>query len=237
MLNQQSTIFISGASDGIGKAMALEIARRTPCKLALCGRNEDKLKNVLKEIHTINPDVKVVMAAFDASDITACQQFADHVLKEFNQIDILVNNAGANTQKARVEEIDLQELQYMFSLNCVAHLAFIQKFLPKMKENKNGFIMNILSSCCLFNNPTLASYTATKKAMEAISKILVKEVKDYNIKVSSIYPGGVDTNFRTIERPDYLDVNKLAKVFVDTMELEDGVIHDLVLRPMVENNF
>ena len=49
MLNQQSTIFISGASDGIGKAMALEIARRTPCKLALCGRNEEKLKNVLKE--------------------------------------------------------------------------------------------------------------------------------------------------------------------------------------------
>ena len=106
-----------------------------------------------------------------------------------------------------------------------------------MKENKDGYIMNILSSCCLFNNPTMAAYTATKNAMEAISKILVKEVKDDNIKVSSIYPGGVDTNFRAIERPDYLDVNKLAKVFVDTMELEDGVIHDFVIRPMVESNF
>lgn len=237
MLNQQSTIFISGASDGIGKAMALEIARRTPCRLALCGRNEEKLKNVLKEIHTINPDVKVVMAAFDASDIEACEQFADHVLNEFGQVDILVNNAGANVRKSKVEEIDLQEFQYMFQLNCVAHLAFIQKFLPKMRENKDGYIMNILSSCCLFNNPTIAAYTATKKAMEAISKILVKEVKDDNIKVSSIYPGGVDTNFRAIDRPDYLEVNKLAKVFVDTMELEDGVIHDLVIRPMVESNF
>ena len=237
MLNQQSTIFISGASDGIGKAMALEIVRRTPCKLALCGRNEDKLKNVLKEIHTINPDVKVVMAAFDASDIEACEQFADHVLHELGQIDIVVNNAGANVRKSTVEEINIQDLQYMFNLNCVAHLAFIQKFLPKMKENKDGYIMNILSSCCLFNSPTVGAYTATKKAMEALSKTLVKEVKDYNIKVSSIYPGGVDTNFRTNERPDYLDVNKLAKVFVDTMELEDGVIHDLILRPMVDNNF
>lgn len=237
MLNQQSTIFISGASDGIGKAIAYEIARRTPCKLALCGRNEEKLRNVLKEIHKINPDVEVIMAAFDASDSIACEQFADHVLSKFNQIDFLINNAGANTRKAKVEEIDIQELQYLFNLNCVSHLIFIQKFLPKMKENKEGTIMNILSSCCLFNNPTMGAYTATKQAMNALSKILVKEVKDYNIKVSSIYPGGVDTNFRAIDRPDYLDPNKLAKVLVDTLELDDGVVHDLVIRPMVESNF
>ena len=51
------------------------------------------------------------------------------------------------------------------------------------------------------------------------------------------HPGGIDTNFRTIDRPDYLDVNKLAKVLVDMMEIEDGVVHDLVIRPMVESNF
>ena len=147
MLNQQSTIFISGASDGLGKAIALEIANRTSCKLALCGRSEEKLRNVLKQIHLINPECQVIVASFDASDIDACKQFADHVLNEFGEISILVNNAGANTRKAKVEEIDLDELNYMFQLNCVSHLAFIQKFLPKMKEKKEGFIMNILSSC------------------------------------------------------------------------------------------
>ncbi len=237
MLNQQSTIFISGASDGLGKAIALEIANRTACNLAICGRNEDKLRSVLKQIHEINPECKVIVASFDASDISACNQFADHVLNEFGEISILVNNAGANTRKAKVEDLDLDEFNYMFQLNVMSHLTFIQKFLPKMKENKDGMIMNILSSCCLHNIPTMAGYTATKQAMNAISKILVKEVKDDNIKVSSIYPGGIDTNFRAIERPDYLDASKLARVLVDMMEIEDGVVHDLVIRPMVESNF
>lgn len=237
MLNQQSTIFISGASDGLGKAIALEIAHRTPCKLAICGRNEDKLRSVLKQIHSINPECKVIVASFDASDISACHQFADHVLKEFGEISILVNNAGANTRKAKVEDIDLDELNYLFQLNCVSHLAFIQKFLPKMKEHKNGMIMNILSSCCLHNIETMGAYTATKQAMNALNKILVKEVKDDNVKVCGIYPGGINTNFREIDRPDYLDPSKLAKVIVDMMEIDDGVVHDLVIRPMVESNF
>lgn len=237
MLNQQSTIFISGASDGLGKAIALEIASRYPARLAICGRNETKLRNVLKEIKEINPEAEVIVGSFDASDTKACQQFADHVLKEFHDISILVNNAGANVRKAHVEDIDLDELKYMFDLNCVSHLAFIQKFLPGMKEKKDGLIMNILSSCCLHDNVNMAAYTATKQAMNAIHKTLVKEVREDNIKVSAIYPGGINTNFRELDRPDYLNPQKLAKVLVDIMELEDGVVHDLVLRPMVENNF
>lgn len=237
MLNQQSKIFISGASDGLGKAMALEIAARHNCCLAICGRNEKKLRCVLKEINEINPEAQVLVGAFDASDTEACLQFADHVLESFNEISILVNNAGANVRKALVEDIDLNELKYMFDLNCVSHLAFIQKFLPKMKENKDGLIMNILSSACMHDNISMAAYTASKQAMRAIHKALVKEVREDGIKVSAIYPGGINTNFRELDRPDYLDPQKLAKVLVDIMEMEDGVVHDLVLRPMVESNF
>lgn len=237
MLNQQTKIFISGASDGLGKEIALEIASRTTCSLALCGRNEQKLRNVLKEILTINPEMKVLVAAFDATDETACIQYAQHVLDHFGNIDILVNNAGANLRKSYVEEIDIHELKEMFSLNCVSHLIFIQQFLPKMKENKEGLIMDILSSACLYDNVNMAAYTATKQAMKAIHNALVKEVKEDNIKVSAIYPGGINTNFRTLDRPDYLNPKKLAKVLVDIMTLDDGVVHDLVLRPMVENNF
>lgn len=237
MLNQQSKIFISGASDGLGKAISLEIAKRTTCKLALCGRNEAKLKKVLKDILDINPEMEVLVAAFDATDETACQQFADHVLNAFGNIDILVNNAGANLRKSKVEDIRIDELKNMFSLNCVASLIFIQKFLPKMKENKEGLILDILSSVCLANIENMAAYSASKQAMNAIHKILVKEVQKDNIKVSGIYPGGINTNFREIERKDYLDPDKLARVIVDVMELDDGVVHDLVLRPMVENNF
>ena len=97
--------------------------------------------------------------------------------------------------------------------------------------------MNILSSACLYDNVNMAAYTATKQAMKAIHKALVKEVREDNIKVSAIYPGGINTNFRELDRPDYLNAQKLAKVLVDTMEIDDGVVHDLVLRPMAESNF
>lgn len=237
MLNQQSKIFISGASDGLGKALALEIARTQTCHLALCGRNESKLKKVLREIQEINPEMKVIVASFDATDEKACHQFADHVLESFGEINILVNNAGANLRKSRVEDIQIDELKNMFNLNCVASLIFIQKFLPKMKQNHDGLILDILSSVCLHDNINVAAYTASKQAMNAIHKALVKEVKDDNIKVSGIYPGGINTNFRELDRPDYLDPAKLAKVLVNIMNLDDGVVHDLVLRPMVENNF
>lgn len=237
MLNQQSKIFISGASDGLGKAIALDLASRTSCFLALCGRNEQKLRDVLRQINEINPEIKVLAAAFDATDETACKQFADHVLSQFGSIDILINNAGANLKKSPVAEIDLSQLKAMFDLNCVAPLIFIQKFLPAMKEKKDGLIVDILSSVCLHDNMNVAAYTASKQAMNAIHKALVKEVREDNIKVSGIYPGGINTHFRELERPDYLDPEKLAKVIVDTLFLEDGVVHDLVIRPMVENNF
>lgn len=237
MLNQQSTIFISGASDGLGKALAFAIARTQTCHLAISGRDEDKLKNVLREILEINPKMDVLVGNFDASDEVACAQFADHLLKIFGHIDILVNNAGANVRKAKVEEIKIEELKYMFQLNCISHLVFIQKFLPGMKQKKDGFIMNILSSCCQYDMITMGAYTASKQAMNALHKALVKEVREDNIKVSAIYPGGINTNFREIEREDYLDPVKLANVLLDIINLEDGVVHDLVLRPMVESNF
>ena len=65
----------------------------------------------------------------------------------------------------------------------------------------------------------------------------MKEVKDDNIKVSGIYPGGINTHFRELERPDYLDPDSLACMLVDILQHENGVVHDLVIRPMVESNF
>ena len=107
-----------------------------------------------------------------------------------------------------------------------------------MLDNKEGMIINILSSCCRFNNPTMAGYTASKDAMESISKILVKEVKDKGVKVLDVYPGGVDTNFRTNDRPDYLKPETIAKHIIYAIENnEDGMIQEIVVRPTVESNY
>ena len=124
----------------------------------------------------------------------------------------------------------------MFELNCVSAVGMIQEIYPLMAEKKQGLFVNILSTCCLFNNPMAGSYSATKDAMEGISKILLKEVKSDNIGVCNVYPGGTNTNFRTVANHNYLKPETVAKMIKSCIENEEGCVHDIVIRPFIEDN-
>ena len=226
----KKTVIITGATDGIGKALAILLSREY--NLALCGRSADKMAQLCRELG----DCHVYAECFDLTDGEKRHSFCDHVKQEFGTVDVLVNNAGANTKKDKITDINLDDLRYMFELNCVSSLGMIQEIYPLMAEKKSGLFVNVLSSCCLFNNPMTGSYSATKDAMEGISKILTKEAKADNIGVCNVYPGGVDTNFRAKANPSYLRPETVAKMIKNCIEVEDGCVHDIVLRPFIEDN-
>lgn len=226
----KKTVIITGATDGIGKALAILLSKEY--KLALCGRNEEKMKQLLQELD----DCHVYADCFDITDGEKRHSFCERVKKEFDTVDVLVNNAGANTKKDKIVDINLEDLRYMFELNCVSAVGMIQEIYPLMAAQKSGLFINVLSSCCLFNNPTTGSYSATKDAMEGISKILTKEVKADNIGVCNVYPGGVDTNFRAVPNHDYLKPETVAKMIQQCIEIEEGCVHDIVIRPFIEDN-
>ncbi len=221
---------ITGATDGLGKALALLLYKEYD--LALCGRNPEKMEALAAQL----PGCKLYTACFDMVDDDARETFCKQVIDYFGRVDILINNAGANIKKDRAVDVNLRDLRYMFELNCVSHLGMIQGIYPVMSAQKEGLIVNILSSACLYNNPMMAAYTASKCAMEGISKILLKEVKDENIGVCSVYPGGIDTNFRAVPNHTYLRANTVAKMILACIENEEGCVHDLVMRPQSENN-
>ena len=226
----KKTIVITGATDGIGKALSLLLSKEY--NLALCGRNEEKMKNLMMQLH----DCDVYSECFDITDDKKRHIFCENVKEKFGTIDVLVNNAGANTKKDKVVDINLDDLRYMFELNCVSAVGMIQEIYPLMAEKKQGLFVNILSTCCLFNNPMAGSYSAAKDAMEGISKILLKEVKTDNIGVCNVYPGGVDTNFRAVANHKYLKPETIAKMIKACIENEEGCVHDIVIRPFIEDN-
>ena len=226
----KKTVIITGATDGIGKALAHLLS--PDYNLALCGRSEEKMAQLTQELG----DCHVYAECFDITDGEKRHAFCENVKKEFDSIDILINNAGANTKKDKIADINLTDLRYMFELNCVSAVGMIQEVYPLMAEKQCGLIVNILSSCCLYNNPTMGGYTASKDAMEAISKILTKEVKNDHIGVCSVYPGGVDTNFRAVPNHNYLKPETVAKMVKACIENEEGCVHDIVIRPFIEDN-
>jgi short-subunit dehydrogenase len=223
-------ILITGATDGIGKALALVLADEYD--LILCGRSKEKMEQLTESLG----DACLYQECFDITNDAQRKSFCQYVTEEFGTIDVLVNNAGANTKKDKVTDIDLNDLRYMFELNCVSALGMIQEFYPGMSQQKKGLIVNILSTCCLFNSPLTGSYSASKDAMQAISKILLKEVKDENIGVCNVYPGGTDTNFRAVANHDYLKPETIAKMVKACIENEEGCVHEIVVRPSIENN-
>lgn len=226
----KKTVMITGATDGIGKALARLLAN--DYNLALCGRSAEKMEQLTRELG----DCHVYAECFDITDGEKRHAFCEHVKQEFGTVDVLVNSAGANTKKDRVTDINLEDLRYMFELNCVSAVGMIQEVYPIMAQRKQGLVVNILTSCCLFHNPMTGSYTATKNAMEGISKILTKEAKKDNIGVCNVYPGGVNTNFRATANPGYLKPETIAGMIRNCIELEEGCVHDIVIRPFIEDN-
>lgn len=223
------TILVTGATDGIGKAI-VQLLDSKGYATYVFGRSQEKMDNLQLQ-HCIGK------YTFDMQDRNALY----HALQDIQQhggVDVLINNAGFNAGKDLVQNLKIEDLEAMLAVNTIAPLICIQECLPSMLEKKDGMIINVLSSCCLFNNPNNAGYTTSKKAIEAISKALVKEVKEQGIKVLDVYPGGVDTNFRELERPDYLKPETIAKHIVYALENnEDGMIQEIVVRPIVENNY
>ena len=229
------TVLVSGATSGLGRSLALQFAQ-AGCRLALCGRNPEKLKVLVAELAL--PTDRLLARAFDLTVHGAATNFSEEAVRKFGKVDILVNNAGANLAKERIESIDLKAFAAMMDLNCTAQLALTQPIWKSMMATGGGRIVNVVSSAALFANAGIGSYTAAKGAFQALTGVMRREGRAHSIHVSGVYPGGIDTPFRAQARPDYLKPETVAEAIIGLLHLPaDAAVHELVLRPPIEDNF
>ena len=205
-------IVITGATSGIGRSTTLELLR-LGANVAFCGRSAEKMKDLTDEISKMKTG-NIYSRAFNIIEEVEIKSYIHEAREYLGGIDILINCAGANPAKDKVEDIKLADLEYMLKVNLIAPFLFIREVIKDMRAMQNGLIINILSSSRLFSSEGAGGYSSSKSGFDALTKILRKEVRKDHIGVCSIYPGGVDTPFRKIKRPDYLKTDDVVNAII-----------------------
>jgi len=181
-------VMITGASRGIGAATARAFAAEG-ARLALLARRGDVVEKRARELGRGSIGV-----ACDVSDPQEVREAVDTAIKAFGQIDVLVNNAGVFCD-ATLLECSLEQWNRTMAINATGAFLVTQAVLPHMIERKSGRIINIVSSAGLKGYAAQAAYCASKHALLGMARALALEVKQHNIHVYNLCPGGVDTEF------------------------------------------
>lgn len=188
-MKAEKVAIVTGASQGIGSAVALGLAEEG-YNLVLIARSENKLIEFANQIKKHGVKTKIV--CLDVSNFTAIPKVINEVINEWGRIDILVNNAGIH--KPGSAEISLEDFQKLFDVNVKAQLAFIQAVLPVMQKQKQGYIFNIASIAGKTGYAGTGGYASTKFALVGFSESLYREYSSQGIKITAICPSWVDTD-------------------------------------------
>lgn len=217
------TIFITGATSGIGEGCAHKFAAMGS-NLILNGRNTEKLESLKKELTA--QGVEVLTLPFDVRDRKAMQEAVDSLQGQWKHVDVLINNAGLVIGMDKEHEGSLDEWDIVIDTNIKALLAMTRLIVPGMVERGCGHVINIGSIAGDAAYAGGSVYCATKAAVKALSDGLRIDLVDTPVRVTNIKPGMVETNFSVIRFRG--DQDKADAVYKGIRPLTGDDIADVV---------
>jgi len=195
---KEKIILVTGGSKGIGKGIS-KVFLDEGAKVIICAKNEDELsiaENELKNgahISSIRADLT------NTNDITLIFNF---ISKKYGKLDILVNNASILGVLSKIENYPEDLWKEVVEINLNAQFYITKALIPLLKNSDNGSIINLSSTVGRQGRADWGAYSASKFGLEALTQILAQELKEYNIRVNSVNPGGTRTDMRAGAYPN-----------------------------------
>ncbi|HLV15462.1 MAG TPA: SDR family oxidoreductase [Xanthomarina sp.] len=189
MTFKNKVVWITGASSGIGKGLATELAKQD-CKLILSSRRVEKLLEVKHACH--NPD-NIKVLAFDLEHYANMTSVTEDALKLFGRIDILINNGGIS-QRSLIIDTAISVDKQLMDIDYLGTVALSKALLPHFIKNQNGHYVTVTSLMGKFSSPYRSAYCGAKHALHGFFDALRLEHDKDNIKVTMICPGFINTN-------------------------------------------
>jgi short-subunit dehydrogenase len=190
-LTKESVVVITGAASGIGRALALRLAREVIAGIAISDVNAEALSETARLID--KPNLKVTTHRINVADEAEMRAFVEEVVSLHGRVTHLINNAGV-ALGGSVGEVSLDDMRWLMSINFWGVVYGTKLFLPFLEKEKSAHIVNFSSLFGLIAPPGQATYAASKFAVRGFTEALRHELEDTNITVSVVHPGGVKTN-------------------------------------------
>ncbi|MEH7502735.1 3-ketoacyl-ACP reductase [Neobacillus drentensis] len=219
------TALITGAGRGIGRAIAIALAKEG-INLGMIGLNMSNLEKVAAELAQF--DVKVSAATADVTDLESVTHAVEHIKSDLGPIDILINNAGI-AKFGGFLELTPEEWEKIIQVNLMGVYNVTRVVLPGMIERKSGDIINISSSAGQKGAPVTSAYSASKFAVLGLTESLMLEVRKHNIRVTALTPStvvtdlAIDTNLVSGNEENVMHPEDLAELVLASLKLNPRV--------------
>ncbi len=228
---------ISGATRGIGRALSFAFAAEG-LNLAITARSESDLKTLSEELKLKYPLIEVLFYSADFSKKEEIKAFNSAILEKFQVPEVIINNVGIYTIGKVSEESD-EEFEQNMAINFNSAWYFTKPFLPALKIKGKGHIFNICSVVSKEPRASAASYSISKMALYGFNKVLCEEMREYNIKVTAVLPGSVNTS-------SWKGINAPIETFVQAEDISSAIIaayktsafaltEEIIIKPLDKN--
>jgi NADP-dependent 3-hydroxy acid dehydrogenase YdfG len=238
-------VAITGSSSGIGRQIALTLAKQG-ARVVLGARRTGELTNVVEEIR--NNGGTAAFSQADVKNKADLKVLIDMAVRQFGRLDVMVNNAGV-AHLSRIDELDIEGWDEMIDINIKGTLYGMAAAMPVFKKQQFGHIINNISTSGIQIAPTQGVYAGTKNAIRTISEAFRKE-SDGTIRITGISPGYINTEFASnsvkTEELKAAAKEKVAEIAISPQAIANAVVYaiiqpkdvevgDMVIRPAVQN--